>query len=30
VEIEKDDETWNIIHNPPEAQNAMDPLSALE
>ena len=30
VEIEKDGEIWTIIHNRPEARNAMDPVSAEE
>ena len=28
VEIEKTDDVWTIIHNRPEARNAMDPASA--
>jgi enoyl-CoA hydratase len=30
VEIEKDGEIWTIIHNRPQARNAMDPVSAEE
>ena len=28
VEIEKREDVWTIIHNRPEARNAMDPVSA--
>lgn len=28
VEIVKTDDVWTIIHNRPEARNAMDPASA--
>ena len=28
VEIAKTDDVWTIIHNRPEARNAMDPKSA--
>ena len=28
VSIEKSDDIWTIIHNRPEARNAMDPESA--
>ena len=28
VQIEKTDDVWTVIHNRPEARNAMDPVSA--